>query len=337
MSARQHFRLGVFVLGSGVALVGALIILTAGNFLRPSIPVETYLESSIQGLEVGAPVKFRGVTVGEVTGLTFTSVVYEADVSPLDRRRYVLVQARLYPNRFVARDRGEEFDVQLLEELVDAGLRVRMAAQGITGMNYLEADFADGEAHPPLEHDWEPESVYVPAAPSTTVQFIEAGEKLLRRLDKLDIEGVVDNTSRLLRQVESLLTDLEPGRLMDRTEQTLEELQIATRTATRMMESMQHLVEDPDTQALPGATRATLEELRETLEAADIGPLVERMDSMIARLERGTDAGEAKLLRTLDELQSAINGLRTLSEDVRRNPSGALFGAPPPRSAMDRE
>jgi paraquat-inducible protein B len=100
---------------------------------------------------------------------------------------------------------------------------------------------------------------------------------------------------------------------------------------------MQRLVEDPDTQALPGATRATLEELRETLEAADIGRLVERMDSMIARLERGTDAGEAKLLRTLDELQSAINGLRTLSEDVRRNPSGALFGAPPPRSAMDRE
>ncbi|WP_018867044.1 MULTISPECIES: MlaD family protein [unclassified Thioalkalivibrio] len=337
MSARHHFRLGLFILGGLAALVAALLILTAGNLLRPSIQIETYMDASIQGLEVGAPVKFRGVTIGEVTDMTFTSVVYEADISPRDRKRYVMVRARLYPDRFAASAQEGEFRVEVFKNLIDAGLRVRMAAQGITGMNYLEADFSDPEAHPPLAHDWDPEGIYIPSAPSTAMQFLEYAENLLKRIDELDIEGVVDNLTSLLVTVETTIAELDTARLADQADQMIEELQTTTRTATRVMESVERLIEHPDTQALPSETRAALRELRETAEAADVGRLVDRMDSMVERLDRGMDVSEAKLLETLDELQAAIAGLRSLSDDVRRNPGGALFGAPPPRSTMDKE
>ena len=337
MSARHHFRLGLFILGGIAALVAALLILTAGNLLRPSIQIETYMDSSVQGLEIGAPVKFRGVTIGEVTNLTFTSVVYEADVVPRDRKRYVMVRARLYPDRFAASAQEGEFRVDVFQTLIDAGLRVRMAAQGITGMNYLEADFADPEVHPPLAHDWEPEVIYIPSAPSTAMQFLEYAERFMRRIDELDIEGVVDNLTNLLVTVETTIGELDAGRLADQADEMIEELKTTTRTANRVMESVERLVEHPDTQALPSETRAALRELRETAEAADVGRLVDRMDSMVERLNRGMDVSEGKLLETLDELQAAISGLRSLSDDVRRNPGGALFGAPPPRSSMDEE
>ena len=337
MSARHHFRLGLFILGGLAALVAALLILTAGNLLRPSIQIETYMDSSVQGLEIGAPVKFRGVTIGEVTNLTFTSVVYEADVVPRDRKRYVMVRARLYPDRFAASAQEGEFRVDVFQTLIDAGLRVRMAAQGITGMNYLEADFADPEVHPPLAHDWEPEAIYIPSAPSTAMQFLEYAERFMRRIDGLDIEGVVDNLTNLLVTVETTIGELDAGRLADQADEMIEELKTTTRTANRVMESVERLVEHPDTQALPSETRAALRELRETAEAADVGRLVDRMDSMVERLNRGMDVSEGKLLETLDELQAAISGLRSLSDDVRRNPGGALFGAPPPRSSMDEE
>ncbi|MGM0672339.1 MlaD family protein [Thioalkalivibrio sp.] len=337
MSARHHFRLGLFILGGLAALVAALLILTSGNLLRPSIQIETYLDSSIQGLEIGAPVKFRGVNIGEVTDLTFTSVVYESDVPPRDRKRYVMVRARLYPDRFAASAQEGEFQVEVFETLVDAGLRVRMAAQGITGMNYLEADFADPEAHPPLEYDWEPEALHIPSSRSTTMQFLEYAERFLKRVDDLDIEGVVDNLTDLLVTVDSSLSALDTERLAGQADEMIEELKTTTRTANRVMESVERLVEDPDTQALPGETRAALRGLRETAEAADVGRLVDRMDSMVERLNRGMDVSEDKLVETLDELQTAISGLRSLSDDVRRNPGGALFGAPPPRSSMDEE
>ncbi|WP_018951742.1 MlaD family protein [Thioalkalivibrio sp. AKL12] len=337
MSARHHFRLGLFILGGLAALVAALLILTAGNLLRPSIQIETYMDSSVQGLEVGAPVKFRGVNIGEVTDLTFTSVVYESDVRPRDRRRYVMVRARLYPDRFAASAQEGEFETRILENLVDAGLRVRMAAQGITGMSYLETDFSEPGTHPPLAHDWEPHSIYVPSAPSTAMQFLEYAENLLKRIDELDIEGVVDNLTNLLVTVDTTLNELDTGRLAEQADEMIEELKTTTRTANRVMESVERLVEHPDTQALPSETRAALRELRETAEAADVGRLVDRMDSMVERLNRGMDVSEGKLLETLDELQAAMGGLRSLSDDVRRNPGGALFGAPPPRSTMDEE
>ncbi|WP_038054316.1 MlaD family protein [Thioalkalivibrio sp. ALJ1] len=337
MSARHHFRLGLFILGGLAALVVALLILTAGNLLRPSIQIETYMDSSIQGLEIGAPVKFRGVTIGEVTDLTFTSVEYEADIRPGERKRYVMVRARLYPDRFAASAREGEFQVQILENLVESGLRVRMAAQGITGMNYLEADFSDPESHPPLDYDWEPQAFYIPSAPSTAMQFLEYAESLLKRIDELDIEGVVDNLTQLLVTVETTIAELDTGAIADHADHLIAELETTTRTANRVMESVERIVDHPDTQALPSETRAALRELRETAEAADVGRLVDRMDSMVERLDRGMDVSETKLLETLDELQAAISGIRSLSDDVRRNPGGALFGAPPPRSTMDEE
>ncbi|WP_019624181.1 MlaD family protein [Thioalkalivibrio thiocyanoxidans] len=337
MSARQHFRLGLFIVGGLVALVVALMIMTAGNLFRASIPIETYIDASVQGLEVGAPVKFRGVTIGEVTHLGFTSVEYERDVDPRERKRYVMVQARLWPDRFAAGAREQEFEPEILKNLVEAGLRVRIAAQGITGMNYLEADFSDPEEHPPLEHDWQPRSLYIPSAPSIAVQFMEYAENLLKRIDGLDIEAIVDNLNTLLVTVDDTVSALDTEGFNRRTDELISELEQTMRTADRVMQSVEALVEHPDTQALPTETRQAIRELRRTAEAADVEGLIERMDSMVARLDRGMDVSESKLLETLDELQGAISGLRSLSDDVRRNPGGALFGAPPPRSRMDEE
>ncbi len=337
MSARQHFRLGLFILGGLAALVVALLLMTAGNVLRTALPVETYIDASVQGLEVGAPVKFRGVTIGEVTRLGFTSVKYEADVAPRDRRRYVLVEARLWPDRFAASAREDALDPEVMDFLIDAGLRMRIAAQGITGMNYLEADFADPEANPPLPHDWEPDGLYIPAMPSIAVQFMEYAENLLKRIDALDIEEALGNLNRLLVSVEDTVSGLDTAGLNQRADQLIDELRATVRTAERVMESVDGMVNHPDTQALPSEARVTLRELRGIAEAADVDGLIERMDAMVARLDRGMDVSETRLLETLDELQAAIAGIRSLSDDVRRNPGGVLFGAPPPRSTLERE
>jgi len=337
MSARQHFRLGLFIIGGLVALLLALLVVTAGNLLRPALWIETYIDASVQGLEVGAPVKFRGVTIGEVTGLGFTAVEYEADVPPVERRRYVIVEARIWPDRFATRITGEGLDEALLRTLVDAGLRVRVAAQGITGLNYLEADFSDPEAHPPLPHDWEPRYAYIPSAPSVAVQFMEYAENLLMRIDGLDLEGVVTNLNHLLVTTEGAITEFDPEGMSRRADQLISELETTSRSVNRVMESVEQLVADPDTRALPAETRAAVRELRRTAEAVDAGALVGRLDAMVERLDRGMDVSEKALLETLEELQGAVSSMRRLSDDMRRDPGGAVFGAPPPPSRMDEE
>ncbi|HWO09338.1 MAG TPA: MlaD family protein, partial [Polyangiaceae bacterium] len=62
----NHYKLGLFVLlGMAVALA-FVITLGARNWNAATVRYVSYFDESVQGLEVGSPVKFRGVTVGRV-------------------------------------------------------------------------------------------------------------------------------------------------------------------------------------------------------------------------------------------------------------------------------
>ncbi|MEO8627832.1 MAG: mammalian cell entry protein, partial [Betaproteobacteria bacterium] len=61
-----YVRLGAFILLVGAALIALIIFLGAGSFLRKDITAETYFDESVQGLDVGSKVLFRGVMVGNI-------------------------------------------------------------------------------------------------------------------------------------------------------------------------------------------------------------------------------------------------------------------------------
>jgi len=63
----NYFRLGVFVLSAIGVLIAIILIFGGGRFFKPSFTVETYVKQSVTGLDVGAPVRFRGVRLGQVT------------------------------------------------------------------------------------------------------------------------------------------------------------------------------------------------------------------------------------------------------------------------------
>ncbi|MCA1791939.1 MAG: MlaD family protein [Thioalkalivibrio sp.] len=336
MSAVHHFRLGLFILGAIAALVIGLTVIGTGNLLRTTVMIETYIDGSVQGLDVGAPIKFRGVTIGDVTRLGFTAVEYQYDVPPVERKRYVLVEGRVRPDRFASTTREGLFSEDLMGPLVAGGLRVRMAAQGITGINFLELDFVDPESQPVLPIEWEPRNVYIPSAPSIAVQFLEYAENLLRRLDLLDIEGVVDSSISALYTLERTIAMLDTDGLSRQAAELSAQLQQTAVQSRQLLQVAERLLQDPDILALPGETRATLQSVRGTLAEVDIGELIAQIERVVVRLDRGLDINEQRLATTLGDLQAATATLRSLSEDARRNPAGTIFGAPPPRSTIER-
>ncbi len=339
MSAANNFRLGLFILGAIAALIIVLVVMGTGNLLRPTTAIETYIDGSVQGLDVGAPIKFRGVTIGDVTRLSFTAAEYQPDVEPTERRRYVMVEGRVRMDQFAPRGRASLFGPDPephLQLLIDNGLRVRMAAQGITGINYLEIDFLDPATHPPLPIDWQPRTIHVPSAPSIAVQFLENAEAALRRFSHLDIEAVIDGATLLLFTLDQKLTDLDIQGFNQVVGELAAELNAAVVQGQQLMASAEALLGSPETQSLPAEVRATLRALRAGLEQADITGLVQQIEEVVIRLDRGLGANEEKLSGTLSDLQAATAALRSLTEDARRNPAGTIFGAPPPRSTLER-
>ena len=133
MERLSYFKVGLFVITAVVLGVIGVVVLGGGKFFQKTNIIETYIDESVQGLDVGSPVKFRGVLVGNVEQITLSGVEYPT------RRSYVVVRAGISRNVFQF-PLTDPADPAFMAE-VQRGLRVRLAPQGLTGQAYLEADY----------------------------------------------------------------------------------------------------------------------------------------------------------------------------------------------------
>src|SRR5688572_3049771 len=87
----NHYKLGLFVLLGLAAAIAALVAVGARSMKKDTVSYHTYFNESVQGLEVGSPVKFRGVTIGHVKQIEVApdhrhvEVVEELDVKDIHR------------------------------------------------------------------------------------------------------------------------------------------------------------------------------------------------------------------------------------------------------------
>src|ERR1700741_3911472 len=94
----RYRRLGVFVFAALVLLFGILFLLGGRSLFQPTYTFETYFNDSVAGLEVGSPVRYRGVPLGQVTEILPASTEYEWDVPVDTPRDYIVVRATIAQN-----------------------------------------------------------------------------------------------------------------------------------------------------------------------------------------------------------------------------------------------
>jgi len=302
-SETRFFRVGLFVL-AGIALaVATILVVGGGRLLSRPVVMETVFDESVQGLDVGAPVKLRGVKLGAVSWIGFVGDRYQVASSDARESSRVLVRMELAsdPTRSNA-DRERE-----LEALAERGLRLRLTPLGITGVSFLEANFLDPERSPPPPISWKPEVLYVPSSPSTITQITSAAERLMTRIDRLDVEGLLTNLDKLLVNVNSAVETADVEGVQKSVGELLAELQ-------RTVGSLRDAVRESRVPAVSEDVRGTLREASATL----------------VRLQMLLDRGGEDLASALENLRVATQNLRDVSETARSYPSFLLFGEPPP-------
>ena len=119
----NYFKLGLFVIGAIAAGILVLVIIGSGRWFERKVIIETYFKESVQGLDLGSKLKYRGVTIGEVTRISFTYTRYQLDLPITQRERYVMVEAQVQPRLLGGRAAG-------IEAVVAPGIQVERVGGG---------------------------------------------------------------------------------------------------------------------------------------------------------------------------------------------------------------
>lgn len=328
-----YLRVGLLLILS-LALGVGLVLFLGRNRVSDGLRYETYFRETVQGLDVGAPVKFRGVTLGQVSEIALVTAAYKTNESA----SVTEAVNRLVVVRFVVDPRklGQFSDTP---SAVKAGLRTRLAAQGITGLAYVELDFVDPSRFPIDEVPWQPKETYIPSMPSTISQIQDAAQALATKLQDVDIAG-------LAAAIEGLVNDA-------RVQLGSGELSRALADAADLMRVLRSGAEGADLPGLLAELRATVAAVRgladgkpsrdlltATTRAAEklsdaatrLPALIVTLETALRRVNNGTADAQAELLPTLRDARAAAASLRETGEALRRYPAAVLFGGPPPRA-----
>lgn len=318
---------GAFVIGAFA--LGLIALLSFGSISLFSKPQRfiVYFNESIHGLDLGSPVKLRGVRVGRVVDLT---VEFDQAV----QRSVVRVLCEF--NRDIISDgKGGMVDVtsrEVLQDMIDNGLRAQLGVIGLaTGLLYVELDFLDPVEYPDEHLKTEIKYAQVPAVRSTISEFQASFTEILADLKEVDIAGLSREISGLITDVRRQVNAVEAGELVAQWTQAAESLNaLAVSPEIKSMlknlngaaVELRAVLAKLDGQIAPtGENLAkTLDETRRTLET--FNATAETLRKFInAQRSLGSDADQA-----LTKLAAAADAVQRLADFLERNPQALLTG-----------
>jgi len=244
MSRKPHyFMTGLFVLvATALGLVG-IVLLSSDALHSPQYFLETYLDESVQGIDVGTPFKFRGVKVGNVSEIKMVSSEYDT------AKMYVLIRVALSDKEMLKDYKNIPGRVK---EQIRQGLRLKLVSQGITGLSFLEAEYYPQTNSDPLEIDWEPKYTYIPSTPAMMTLLSRSVEHLSAGIASLDIEQIGQDieaiTANLKRSSEQFdqFMQVMSGSVMDDIQTAVASLPATSSNLNDTVVSLKRIVTDSD-------------------------------------------------------------------------------------------
>lgn len=312
MSAQaSYFRIGLFIITGMLLLAGALVVFGVGQFFKEKIYLETYVNGTVQGIEVGSPVKFRGVTVGKVSSVGFLFTEYpQVDRSELVNYVVIVIEIdqEIFPGMF------EQANLQrVLDRAVERGLRIQIEPQGITGLNYMEINYVEPSRFTPIKVTWKPDHYYLPYAPGELTSILDSVNKMMHEVENLNIQGIGEKLLTLLDNVDEAVKSAELGKL--------------SQDAQRAFDSVNQAVIDADVKQLSADTRRLIAEIEKSNND---------LREILSNVEPASRLNADDIAATLANLRIISENLRAASAELSHDPSKLIFSRPPkPASVMD--
>jgi len=307
----NHYKLGLFVLLGLAVSIAAVVTLGASNWNEESVRYVSYFDESVQGLELGSPVKFRGVSVGRVSGI---------GVAP-DQRHVQVTSELTVPDlqRLKLGGAGEG------ELTLHPDLRAQLAQAGITGVKFILIDYFDGADHPLPQLPFPVPERHIPAVPST-LKGLES--TVVKTADNFPL--IAEELRTTMTRLSAVMADVERVKLPDQAGQALGQVNVAMKTLNTELDALDAGELSKSVRSSLAAFDATtvrITHLIDRLERQDgVLASAERSFAMVGEMAQGNSSLGPEMELTLREVRGAARSIRRFTDALERDPDMLLKG-----------
>ena len=323
--------IGGFVLGAVALALVAVILFGSGKFFRKTETWLSIFEGSVKGLNVGSPVMFRGVQIGQVTNIIVT--FEHAQLAVL-----IPVLFEIDSDKFKdIGTRTEKSANEMYQALIETGLRAQLQMQSlVTGQLLINIDFyPDTPAQLigidqfkekiSLEGWWEIPSV------STPLQELE------KALSDINIKEITDDVKQAMNGIAKLATNPELHEGIGVLKNTLTDIQKLARNLDSKVDPLSTSLDQTLVEARAGIGDARklmneqgpalVSKIKKAAESATTALV--QANTTLKTIENLAEEGTQlrhEVSAALTEISAASRSVRVLSDFIEQHPDALLRG-----------
>lgn len=213
--------IGVFVVGALVLMMVAIVVFGSGNLFKRTNKFVLYFDGSVKGLSVGAPVMFRGVSIGNVKDI---SLIYDSKAGTITLPVIVEIEQDRIKG---APSFGEPDGVK---KMIALGLRGNLEVQSfLTGQLMISFDFYP-ESNAKLRGivSQYPELPALPISPD-----------MFETMENLPIKEIAKNLEAAVQGINTLVNSSAIPRSLYDLQRTLQETKEAMHSVNLLTEYLE--------------------------------------------------------------------------------------------------
>ena len=333
----NKIAIGGFVVGAIGLVVLALLLFGSGRFFQKKSMHVMFFQGSVTGLNVGAPVKFRGVDIGLVKNI-------QLSIDPANLNFYVPVYVEIFKNRLSileeSADEKKSKGDEGMDKLVnDLGLRAQLQMQSfVTGQLFINYDFYPETE---LKKVGLEKKVYeVPTIPTTLQMLTDTAEKILWDLRKVNFRELGDNIAQTAEGINELINSYDMRETVASFNKAIQDMQKLVQSTDTLVVNVTGKVDKvadsfastmQDTRKLvnniDGRLDSSASDIRGTLEA--VKSSFEKAESLLTEAEKLISQNSnlrREIMTALESMSDASRSVEELADYLQQHPDSLIKG-----------
>ena len=309
--------IGMFVVGSFALVIIAIVVVGSGGLLKKPVRFVCMFQGNVNGLRIGAPVKFKGVQIGTVEQIKLvlspSEGILKSGITDMHLPVIIGIDREMITQRGAT---GMALSPGGFESMISRGLSAQLEAESLlTGLLYVDLD---------LRPNSQPNLSLVPGGgglreiptvPTTMEAIQQHATEAIAKLDTIDLNGLVNSFIQAANSIKEMTADPAIHRTLESLPRTLASLD---KTLTSMRAAIENINQEVD--PMSASFHKSSEELNATMK--DTRATLLQLQAML-----DSDSPLAvNLNQALGQFSDTAQAIEQLTDYMQRNPAALIRG-----------